>query len=502
MVIGYPPFRRRRRNLTRHMADKPDNEAFYRTTSLKVGDNDGTPRIWLDGKWVLDAGFIPDSTIAVEYGDGEITVRLDPDGKRTVTPKAKGKKSVIDLNNEKLKEAVGEAKRVKVVAKAGEILITPERTERKRLTRTRTRTEGALFAGGGMLSEAARQAGYKPTFAVEIDPYYADIYQRNHPESRVFNQSVSEVDLDDLPRVGLLTMGIPCEPYSRARTVARGSAEKRDRTEAPEAHELGDMVFWALRVTDHLNPDIVVIEEAPAFLHSGAGWILRHALSRMGYHVGAGVMDPRNYGRLTGRKRSVVIARSGAPVVWPQEIQPVETVDDILNPEEHPDNAWFSFAKGEKQWLKDHWERQTAKGNGFASEIIRPGATSVGTIKKRYFAGQGDNPVVAHPTEADTYRWLTLGEVRRLHGVPDDYYLGDATTRAGEVMGQGVDIPFFRLVIEAAARGNDPKINEHIAEISKQVERQATRERLLKGLEPDAPAKKKDDPETPQLRLF
>jgi hypothetical protein len=64
-------------------------------------------------------------------------------------------------------------------------------------------------------------------------------------------------------------------------------------------------------------------------------------------------------------------------------------------------------------------------------------------------AGQGDNPVVAHPTKPNTYRWFTLAELRRFHGVPSGYNLGTAKTTAGEIVGQGVVVDLFRQVIAA-----------------------------------------------------
>ena len=45
---------------------------------------------------------------------------------------------------------------------------------------------------------------------------------------------------------------------------------------------------------------------------------------------------------------------------------------------------------------------------------------------------------------------MTLAEVRRLHGVPESYYLGEESkTRAGEVLGQGVIVSFFQKIIAA-----------------------------------------------------
>lgn len=324
-------------------------------------------------------------------------------------------------------------------ARNGRLVITPARTAQKRLTRVRNGLEGSLFSGGGLLSEAARQAGFTPAFAVEWDERYAAIFEQNHPTARMFNMSVHEVPVEELPQVELLTIGIPCEPFSAKR---RGLGS---RGLAPEAHELGDMVVWALRIVDAVNPYTVVIEEVPAFLESGAGWILRHALTRMGYTVEARVLDPAEHGELAGRRRAVIVATSDASIAWPAPEACSRRLAEILDGGVH---AWFDAES--KPWLFEHWKTQTAKGNNFASQILDENTTRVGCVSKRYFAGQGDGAVVRHPSEPGKFRWLTVNEVRRLQGLPDGYYLGESKTTAGEVLGQGVNVNLFRQVIEGS----------------------------------------------------
>ena len=89
------------------------------------------------------------------------------------------------------------------------------------------------------------------------------------------------------------------------------------------------------------------------------------------------------------------------------------------------------------------------RGNGFEPPKLTGDETTCPTIKKRYFAGQGDNPVVEHPRNPEKHRWLTVNEVRRLMGLPEHYQLADAKTTAGEALGQGVHVPTFRRVIES-----------------------------------------------------
>lgn len=136
----------------------------------------------------------------------------------------------------------------------------------------------------------------------------------------------------------------------------------------------------------------------------------------------------------------------------PREWDNVGTMADVLQPADDPSLEWFTPETESKQWLFDHWEKQTEKGNGFASQLIRYSDARVGTIKKRYFAGQGDNQVVVHPSLPDTYRWLTICEVKRIMGLPDSYNLGDTKTTAGEIMGQGVEVGAVTRIIKSVTQ--------------------------------------------------
>lgn len=405
---------------------------YKRIGSAVVGNHRGCPRIYLQGKYLLKAGFIPESHYQIEFDTTRITIQKTDAG-RKVSSKCHGEVPVIDINSRDLRNAVRESTEIQIVTTAGKITITPARTAYKCQTRCRNGKEGSLFSGGGLLTQAAK--GYEPAFAVEVDGRYAETYEANHPTAVMFNMSISEVSVEELPEVELITMGIPCKPFSNAR--------HRDRSTVPEDHELGDLVFWALKIIDHLNPASIVIEEVPGFMHSGAGFILMNALRRMGYNLWHETLDAADYGQLTGRKRAVIVAHTDgyeAPIPSTTE----QCLGDLLE----DDDGWFT--KETKPWLFNHWKRQTAKGYGFApsgNRLCTEQSTRVGTIKRRYFAQQGDNPVVCHPTEPGKCRWLTVTEVKRLHGVPDDYQLPKAKTVAGEILGQGVSVGLFEQVI-------------------------------------------------------
>lgn len=437
------------------------SSAFPRYSTTTIGQNKNAPRVWLEGKYLLNAGFTPAKNIEVEFSPNQIIVTLNPSGPRKISSKRDGRIPVLDLNSNAIAEAFGNVEVLQVKISEGCITLTPTETERLRSGRCYNGKEGSVFSGGGLLTQAAKQAGYESSFAIEIDPNYAEIFEFNHPDTQIFNTSIEDVPLDALPEVELLTLGIPCEPYSTARQLDRKTGAKRDRSLPPEAHPLADLSIWACLLIRKLNPATIVIEEAPAYLTSGAGFLMQSFLKRCGYTVEARVIDPRQYGEITGRIRSVIVAHSGSNFRWPEPVNTVRTFSEIRDDESTLEDKYFTAET--KAWLTNHWSNQAAKGNGFTSAQLDDQSTSVPCISKRYMAGQGTGAVVKHRERNQTWRWLTLNEIRKLHAVPESYYLGEdqSVTRAGEILGQGVIVSFFQKII-AATRQLGTAIANHV----------------------------------------
>lgn len=408
------------------------------TRAITLGDHRGRPRVYLNGLYLLSAGFEPGKRISATFAPGKVTLQLDVAGERKVSGKRKGTVPVIDINSKALAESFGDCKNLVVRLRGDSVTIEATRTERKQRARCRNGKEAALFAGGGLLSEAARQAGFQTSWACELEPLYSDIFSANHPSAHVFNCSVSELEIVDLEPVELLTAGIPCQPFSSKRQ-GRGTA-------VPEAHDLGDMVYWTLRIVDALNPATVVVEQVPKFLDSGAGHVLVRALERMGYDVESRITDPAADGELCGRTRAVVVATSnGERFNWEAQGPSEATLGDVLEDVAEDSSEWFDADS--KSWLFSHWAKQKAAGNRFKSAQLDADTTRVPAITKRYFNGQGDGSVVKHPTRPGVFRWLRVSEVARLMGLPAGYTLPAAKTRAGEILGQAVHVAQFARMI-------------------------------------------------------
>lgn len=434
------------------ITDMMNASNLIRVSRSRMGQRRGKPRFYLEGLYLLSAGFEPAKLIEAEFKKGKVILRVSPKGSRVVTHKHE--RPVIDLNTNELREAFGDVDTLQVKITRGEIILTPILREEKRRSRCRNGYEGSLFSGGGLMSKAAELAGFKPRFAVEIDKRFAESYSRNFPDSVMFNMPVEQVPLEDLPPVEILTVGIPCAPFSTLRRTERGTSARSDKSVVPEAHEEGDMTLWAALVINALNPATVVIEEAAAWLTSASGFVMRHFLERLGYNISARVVDAFDYGELQHRRRTVMIAHSETDISWPPECRSERQLGDILESEEIV--RWWT--RETKSWVFQQWSKHAQSGNNFRSAKLTAASSSVAAIKKMYLGTpSSDCPVVCHPTKPETYRWFTLNEVRRLFGVPDDFILPDVRSVAGAILGQGVIVSLFRRIIEAATARNNPR---------------------------------------------
>ena len=98
---------------------------FPRLSTASIGRNKDAPRVWLEGRYLLDAGFAPGCHIQVEFAAGRITIKLNSDGPRTVSSKRQGQVPVVDLNSGAIATTFGLAiYKLQVYVSPGEIVLT------------------------------------------------------------------------------------------------------------------------------------------------------------------------------------------------------------------------------------------------------------------------------------------------------------------------------------------------------------------------------------------
>jgi DNA (cytosine-5)-methyltransferase 1 len=79
--------------------------------TIRIGTHRGKPRLWLEGAWLAQAGFVRGTTYTFTIRNGVAHLRVDPNGSRRVSGKVKAGTPVpvIDINAHDLTPLAGDA---------------------------------------------------------------------------------------------------------------------------------------------------------------------------------------------------------------------------------------------------------------------------------------------------------------------------------------------------------------------------------------------------------
>lgn len=425
----------------------------------KIGQNRGTPRVWLEGTQATRAGFMPGQKYDVTIQGQTIVLQANPDGSRVVSAKKAGERQlpVIDINSHELLAIFDGMAAVRVVAKKGEIYLLPLASEikkKERLTRLREKLEngdpltiGSLSHGGGILSHALHSGfahagiesklGFANDIREELLEHAAIHNDAWAEDTKPFAAPMQELAFDDrgvahLPKVEILEMGLPCNAASRAGMSKRGLVR-------PEAHpEVGHLVVSALVILSKTNAAVVILENVPEYSASASADILRNQLRDMGYNTHERILNGKEWGTLENRNRWCMVAvTQGIDFDFEQLVAPGPNhrkIADVLDASIGPDDpCWRSY-----DYLKTKEVRDAARGNSFSMQTVSPGDEKVPTLRKGYHKGGSTDPLLTHPDNPDLLRQFTAAEHARIKEVPERLVRGLSETIGHEILGQGV----------------------------------------------------------------
>lgn len=170
-----------------------------------------------------------------------------------------------------------------------------------------------LFAGvGGFhlgLSRASNQ--YEVVWANQYEPsrknqFAYNIYKKNFPETPISNEDIRKINKDEIPKMGLLVAGFPCQDYSVATSGAKGIEGEKGA------------LWWEVHeVLSIKKPNYILLENVDRLLASPGvrsnqpgrdfGIILR-TLSDLGYGVSWKMINAADYGYPQRRRRTFIFA--------------------------------------------------------------------------------------------------------------------------------------------------------------------------------------------------
>lgn len=449
----------------------------FATTKL-ASDKRGNPRIWIEGRKLETAGFLPQARyrMTVDKEACRIVLALDSHGDRTVSRrKRRGTENpIIDIANAGALRSFEGIKTLRIDFTKGTLTIEPSAVEarrHRRELRTKSRLDsnsalrtGSVSTGLGVLSHAIHEglanAGKTSelAFSVEIDQEYQDLCaERNpawHPSTVAINMPLQEFAFDHdaigrIEEVDILEAGIPCTAHSIA-----GRSKKK--LAMPEHDPVaGHLVVGFLAIVAATNPSIVLVENVPQYAESASFSILCNQLREWHYDVTHVILKGEDFDCLEHRHRMALLATSKgmkADIISAvKKDQKNElTVGSILEDVPEDSNVW-----SEMSYLKDKEKRDRIAGKGFRMQILGPEDKKVGTIGRGYAKIRSTEPKLRHPTNPDLLRQFTPTEHARIKGIPEEMVKDLGITTAHEMLGQSIVAAPFRALGEAIGKELD-----------------------------------------------
>lgn len=436
---------------------------------LRVGEQRGQRRIWMEGARLTRAGVQPGQPMRVDFDDVRqlIRVKVGEGDRRVSSRRRRGNVyPVIDISNASIEALFGEeVGRVRVVGANGELEVgvhpdeAAEKDRRARgreaFTRGRPVRVGSLFHGGGVADNAvmsgleASGLSARLEWAVEADARYLDASVSNNPAwangGRAIEGRVEEIQPADFTQVDLLVAGIPC-------TGASLAGRAKNRLKAAEHHETAGSLFVAtLQAIKAAQPSVVLLENVPAYAKTISMHVIRDVLDTWGYELHETVLSGPDFGSLEDRSRLAAVAVTKGldfDLDWirPSGRRP-QRLADVLEPVPEDDPSWREYG-----YLVRKEKADIAAGKGFRMQVLTPDAERVGTIGAGYSRVRGTEPKLAHPTRDGLMRQFTLAEHARIKGIPESLVDGLPVTLGHEILGQSVIFPAFEALGRAVAR--------------------------------------------------
>lgn len=314
----------------------------------------------------------------------------------------------------------------------------------------------SLFSGCGGLDLGFEQAGFNIPVANEFDPTIFATFKINHPNTHLIEGDIRQINSKDiLPFISGDIDGIiggpPCQSWSEAGAL-RGIEDAR-----------GQLFFDYIRILKEFRPKFFLAENVSGMLanrHSSAVENIFKMFEEAGYNVTLNLVNAKDYGVAEERKRVFYIGfRKDLNIdfVFPKGSTSDEnkklTLRDIIW-----DLQFTAIPAGEK----NHHNPNAVNNNEYFTGAFSPIFMSRNRVKTwdepAFTVQASGRQCQLHPQapkmqkfgkndcrfvegSEHLYRRMTIREVARIQGFPDNFqFIYDYTNDAYKMIGNAVPV--------------------------------------------------------------
>jgi len=310
----------------------------------------------------------------------------------------------------------------------------------------------SLFSGCGGLDLGFERAGFEIPVANEYDKTIWETFKINHPKTRLIEGDIRQINESDFPSdVDGIIGGPPCQSWSEAGAL-RGIDDAR-----------GQLFFDYIRILRKVRPKFFLAENVSGMLadrHDEAVQNIIKLFEDSGYDVTLTLVNAKDYGVAQERKRVFYIGFRKdlgidfqfpvgsttddkrrftlKDIIWDLQYSAVPSADkNHHNPQAVNNNEYFT---GEfspifmsrnrvKSWNEQAFTVQ-ASGRQCQLHPQAPKMVKVGKNDCRFVEGK-----------EYLYRRMTVREVARIQGFPDDFqFVYDSVNDGYKMIGNAVPV--------------------------------------------------------------
>ena len=310
----------------------------------------------------------------------------------------------------------------------------------------------SLFSGCGGLDLGFEKAGFEISVANEFDPTIYETFKANHPSTKLIEGDIRKISEDEFPQsIDGIIGGPPCQSWSEAGSL-RGIEDQR-----------GQLFYDYIRILKRTQPKFFLAENVSGMLanrHSSAVQNILDLFGECGYNVTLNMVNAKDYGVAQERKRVFYIGfRKDLKVnfkfppgstfddsekitlrdiIWDLQFSAVPSGEkNMHNPNAINNNEYFTGAYSPIFMSRNRvksWDEQafTVQASGRQCQL-HPQAPKMVKVDKndcRFVKGK-----------EKLYRRMTIREVARIQGFPDNFkFIYKNTNDAYKMIGNAVPV--------------------------------------------------------------
>ena len=336
----------------------------------------------------------------------------------------------------------------------------------------------STFAGGGGSSTGYRLAGGNILCMNEFVEEAQNTYRENYPNTPILPGDIKKLSGKDFLDIAKLDVGEldildgspPCSAFSVAGVLSHskdgkhsdGWGQTKNYSDGKMVENIEDLFFEFLRVADEIKPKVIIAENV-AGLTVGEAKIyfnkIQNTFEDIGYDVCAKVLDSRYFGVSQTRTRVFFIGlrndittKAGLTFmnianVFPEESRDIVSLEEALKD--------LEYDSEEVKMLTDrfsntaYWKQTGSKMPNNPDKVLTGGdyhPKGHHFNLKRVSLKQPGPTLTAmgsQITTAGAFHWneprkLTIGELKRIQSLPDDFILTGKWNQKAERIGRMV----------------------------------------------------------------